>query len=236
MLFVCIYVGTGKNPIQQENFVKGQYGEPKISPPYQPQYNHHPQNTQSHLQHPVISQPQYSQNNHTHQSTRPQMHYKNYQQNIPLQQSAMHYPPTHSEMYHTTHTPRPMAGPATHRPQIHSNSPYVKKQHPPVKNVKNGLPKSKIPADSPILWELSQDVREWKFLGRNLDLEEEMIDEIDYNTIPNKTREKALKVLTEWVNSSTPTWETLGEALMDAEYILLFEKLLDLVEKYARVR
>ena len=70
----------------------------------------------------------------------------------------------------------------------------------------NSLSKHKIPANSPILWELSQDVREWKFLGRYLDLEEETIDEIDYNTIPNRIRDKALKVLTEWVNSSTPTW------------------------------
>ena len=73
---------------------------------------------------------------------------------------------------------------------------------------------------------------EWKFLGRNLDMEEETINEIDYNTVPNKTREKALKVLNEWVNSSAPTWETLGRALMDAEYILLYEKLLELVKRY----
>ena len=94
------------------------------------------------------------------------------------------------------------------------------------------LPNSKIPHNSPILLKLSQDVREWKFLGRYLDLEEETIDEIDYNTIPNRTRDKALKVLTEWVNISTPTWKALGEALLDAEYVLLYEKLLELISGY----
>ena len=53
-----------------------------------------------------------------------------------------------------------------------------------------------------------------------------MVNEIDYNTRPNQTRDKALKVLTEWLNISTPTWETLDKALMDAEYVLLYEKLL----------
>ena len=98
----------------------------------------------------------------------------------------------------TAYIPRPHFG----SPQ--TNGQYVKKQQAPVKIV-NSLSKHKIPANSPILWELSQDVREWKFLGRYLDLEEETIDEIDYNTIPNRTRDKALKVLIEWVNSSTPT-------------------------------
>ena len=74
---------------------------------------------------------------------------------------------------------------------------------------------------------------EWKFLGRYLNLEEEIIQEIDYNTRPNETRDKTLKVLTEWVNISTPTWEVLGKVLMDAEYILLYEKLLELIKKYA---
>ena len=115
----------------------------------------------------------------------------------------------------------------------HSKSQY----HPrPVQNkvsAANGnLPDSKIPANSPILLKLSQEVREWKFLGRYLDLEEETIDEIDYNTVPNKTREKALKVFTEWVNSSTPTWAVLGEALLDANYIMLYEKLLELIRGY----
>ena len=91
------------------------------------------------------------------------------------------------------------------------------------------LPNNKIPVNSPILWKLSQEIREWKFLGRYLDLEEDIIEEIDYNTIPNKTRDKALKVLTEWVNSSTPTWVALGEALLDAEYVMLYEKLIELI-------
>ena len=94
------------------------------------------------------------------------------------------------------------------------------------------LPSSKIPVNSPILLMLSGEVREWKFLGRYLDLEEEIIDEIDYNTIPNKTRDKALKVLKEWVDSTTPTWQALGEALLDAEYIMLYEKLLELISGY----
>ena len=94
------------------------------------------------------------------------------------------------------------------------------------------LPDSKIPVNSPILLMLSQEVKEWKFLGRYLDLEEETIDEIDYNTVPNKTREKALKVFTEWVNSSAPTWAILGEALLDAENIMLYEKLMELISGY----
>ena len=94
------------------------------------------------------------------------------------------------------------------------------------------LPSSKIPVNSPVLWHLSQEVREWKFLGRYLDLDEETIDEIDYNTKPNRTREKALKVLTEWVNSSTPTWQALGEALLDAEYMMMYEKLLELISGF----
>ena len=115
----------------------------------------------------------------------------------------------------------------------HSKSQY----HPrPAQNkvsaVNDNLPDSKIPVNSPILLKLSQEVREWKFLGRYLDLEEETIDEIDYNTVPNKTREKALKVFTEWVNSSTPTWAVLGEALLDANYIMLYEKLLELIRGY----
>ena len=99
-------------------------------------------------------------------------------------------------------------------------------------SAKDGLPDCKIPVDSPILWKLSQEVMEWKFLGRYLDLEEEIIEEIDYNTRPNKTRDKALKVLTEWVNSATPTWVALGQALLDAEYIMLYERLLELISCY----
>ena len=114
----------------------------------------------------------------------------------------------------------------------HTKSHY---QARPIQNkvsVNGNLPDSKIPANSPILLKLSQEVKEWKFLGRYLDLEEETIDEIDYNTVPNKTREKALKVFTEWVNSSTPTWALLGEALLDANYIMLYEKLLELISGY----
>jgi len=116
------------------------------------------------------------------------------------------------------------------------NGNLFKAPRPAVQNkisASKSLPSSKIPNNSPILWELSQEVREWKFLGRYLDLDEETIDEIDYNTVPNRTRDKSLKVLTEWVNSSTPTWEGLGEALLDAEYVMLYEKLLELIKKYA---
>ena len=113
-----------------------------------------------------------------------------------------------------------------------TNGHCVKKQQPLVK-ITNTLPRYKIPPYSPVLWELSQEVREWKFLGRYLDLEEDIIEEIDYNTRPNKTRDKALKVLTEWVNISTPTWEILGKALLEFKCISLYEKLLELIEKYA---
>ena len=112
---------------------------------------------------------------------------------------------------------------------------YPKLRPPAVKTKvsRNGnLPDSKIPVNSPILLMLSLEVKEWKFLGRYLDLEEEIIDEIDYNTVPNKTREKALKVFTEWVNSSAPTWAILGEALLDAENIMLYEKLIELISGY----
>ncbi len=95
----------------------------------------------------------------------------------------------------------------------------------------NKLSDNKIPADSPILWQLSQEVTEWKFLGRYLDLDEDVIEEIDQYTRPNKTRDKSLKVLTEWVNSSSEaTWKALGEALQDAGNTLLYEKLTELLK------
>ena len=67
-----------------------------------------------------------------------------------------------------------------------------------------------------------------------MDLEEEVIEEIDQYTRPNKTRDKSLKMLTEWVNtSSDPTWKALGEAIQDAENTLLYEKLVELVKSYS---
>ena len=76
-------------------------------------------------------------------------------------------------------------------------------------------------------------MREWKFLARNLDLEERVIDEIDQYTVPNKVRDKSLKVFTEWVNSaSKPSWRALGEALLEAEHDMLYEKLLELTTVY----
>ena len=104
----------------------------------------------------------------------------------------------------------------------------------PPKAPSDELPSHKVPADSPILWQLSLDVREWKFLARFLDLEEELIEEIDQYTRPNKTRDKSLKMLTEWVNtSSDATWRALGEAILDAENTLLYEKLVELIKSYA---
>ena len=104
----------------------------------------------------------------------------------------------------------------------------------PPKASGDDLPSDKIPPDSPILWQLSQDVREWKFLARFLDLDEEVIEEIDQYTRPNKTRDKSLKMLIEWVNtSSDATWKALGEALQDAENTLLYEKLVELIKSYA---
>ena len=100
-------------------------------------------------------------------------------------------------------------------------------------NSADGLSDHNVPANSPILWELSQEVKEWKFLARNLDLEERVIEEIDQYTIPNKMRDKSLRVFTEWVNSALrPTWKALGEALLEAEYTLLYEKLLELVKNH----
>ena len=102
------------------------------------------------------------------------------------------------------------------------------------KTTNSDLPSHKIPVDSPVLWQLSQEVREWKFLGRFLDLDEDIIEEIDHYTRPNKTRDKSLKVLTEWVNSSSePTWQALGEALQDAGNTLLYEKLVELIKSHA---
>ena len=142
--------------------------------------------------------------------------------------------------HRTTPLPRkyiPWVGSTTCKPKPqyevpHTNSHGVEKQTPLVK-ITNTLPRYTISADSPILWELSQEVREWKFLGRYLDLEEETIEEIDYNTRPNKPRDKALKVLTEWVSISTPTWKDLGKVLLNAKWTMLYDKLLKLLDKRA---
>jgi len=93
------------------------------------------------------------------------------------------------------------------------------------------LPPNKIPLDSHILWDLSQNIKEWKFLGRFLDVDENSLEEIDQYTIPNKMRDKALKVLKEWVSSApNPTWQELGAALMESENVLLYEKLCELLK------
>ena len=44
---------------------------------------------------------------------------------------------------------------ATHTPAVPA----------PPKGPADDLPSHKVPADSPILWQLPQDVREWKFLA-----------------------------------------------------------------------
>ena len=216
-------IGTDKYETHQGNVVNGLYNESSTIPngsyqmPPPIHYNHCQQN--NHLQQSTIP---HSQVHHNHKSIQLQQstvtqgqHYNHHQQNVHLQQSVMHQPMTYVAQHNTPRKHNPAIGSTTY-----TSKPLV------------ALPKHKIPANSPILWELSLEVREWKFLGRYLDLEEEIIDEIDYNTRPNKTRDKALKVLTEWVNSSSPTWEMLGKALLEAEYVLLYERLLEIFDKY----
>ena len=100
----------------------------------------------------------------------------------------------------------------------------------PPKAPVDDLPSHKISVDSPILWQLSQDVREWKFLARFLSLDEEVIEEIDQYTRP---RDKSSKMLTEWVNtSSDATWRALGEATQDSENTLLYEKLVEFIKRF----
>ena len=155
-------------------------------------------------------------------------------------------------MISPVHQPQPQFGQsqyAQYSEHSHSSNQYTKGLQPsmtcivpklathipaPPKAPSGDLPSHKVPADSPVLWQLSQDVREWKFLARFLDLEEEVIEEIDQYTRPNKTRDKSLKMLTEWVNtSSDATWKTLGEAIQDTENTLLYEKLVELIKSYA---
>ena len=200
-------------------------------------HNHHQQN--NHLQQSRIPQDHvhhnHQQNIQFQQSMITQeQHYNHSQPRIHLQQSVMHQSPTYLIQHTTPRNYNPTIGSTTYKSNSHyalpqTNGRCINKQEKYI----IVLPKHKIPVNSPILWELSQEIMEWKFLGRYLNLEEDIIDEIDYDTRPNKTRDKALKVLTEWVNISTPTWETLGKALMDAEYVLLYEKLLELIKKYA---
>ena len=66
----------------------------------------------------------------------------------------------------------------------------------PLKAPADYLPSHKITTSCcPILWQLSQDVREWKFLATFLDVNEELIEETDQYTKPNETRDKSLKML-----------------------------------------
>ena len=205
------------------------------------------QNTQAFLK------PSHQHNGHVHEPTATSLNTVNLQQQ-PVDPTRIYYnQKTGAAGNPFNHVPRPLqyVPPQPFVPNNHHSNrqpshmqanSYAYNSNPikqPSRSVqqkgfsaKNGLPDCKIPADSPILWKLSQEVMEWKFLGRYLDLEEEIIEEIDYNTRPNKTRDKALKVLTEWVNSATPTWVALGQALLDAEYIMLYERLLELISGY----
>ena len=191
-------IGTAKYEIHHES-ANGHYSESgtmpngsyKMSPPPLHYNNHHQQNI--YLQESTITWGQ---------------HYNYPQQNVHLQQPMMHQPPTYLIQHTTPRNYNPVASSTTYKSNSHytlsqTNGQHINKQHSLEKYI-IALPKHKIPVNSPILWELSQEIMEWKFLGRNLNLEEEIIDEIDYNTRPNKTRDKALKVLTEWVNSSAP--------------------------------
>ena len=62
------------------------------------------------------------------------------------------------------------------------------------------------------------EFRKWEFPPRIFDLGEEVTEEIDQYAKPNKTRDKSLKMLIEWVNtSSDATWKALREAIKDTE-------------------
>ena len=61
-------------------------------------------------------------------------------------------------------------------------------------------------------------VSKWDFVAQFLHIEEEVIEEVFQYTRPNKTRNKSLKMLIEWVNtSSDATWKALREAIKDTE-------------------
>ena len=240
-----LIIGTGQYETHQGNVVYGYFTELPMNPhgsyqmPLPICCHHHQQN--NHLQQSAVSQHQVHHNHEKmiqlqHPTITQGQHY-NHQQNVHLHQLLMHQPPMFVKCHTTPKLYNPCVGSATYnaKPQYavpQTDSHCVKRQQPQalVKDL-SSLPNCKIPVGSPILWKLSQEVMEWKFLGRYLDLEEEIIEEIDYNTRPNKTRDKALKVLTEWVNSSAPTWKTLGKVL-NAKNILLYDKLLKLLDKY----
>ena len=165
-------------------------------------------------------------------------------------QHNFHYYPQHNPHYHPQYYPQYYStgdfgyySNMGYQPTFPQQQPYnaqsgqqrVAAHVVPTKPIhSDDLPNCKVPVDSPILWKLSQDIREWKFLARFLDLAEEVIEEIDQYTRPNKTRDKSLKMLTEWVNTSTEaTWKALGEAIQDSENTLLYEKLQELLTQYA---
>ena len=190
------------------------------------------------LSYQTLPQPYYSQENaHSSLNTITQKTYN------PPMMSAVHQPqpPFAQAQYpqYSVHSHGNSHYNEISQPYVVHNSPsqhLATSTNNPVasKTTNHDLPSHKIPVDSPILWQLSQEVREWKFLGRFLDLDEDIIEEIDHYTRPNKTRDKSLKVLTEWVNSSSePTWQALGEALQDAGNTLLYEKLVELIKSHA---
>ena len=188
-----------------------------------------------------------------HPSLYSQTQYLPNEQYNPSMQVPNLYPPSPSyglPQYHSNYTgsytaqqhynsPQKMYLPQQYAPQfshnMHYSSNHVSPAPPDVNGMRNkvtvNLPKHRIPVDSPILWDLSQDIKEWRFLGRYLDLDENMLEEIDQYTRPNKMRDKALSVLKKWVdNVADPTWHALGEALIDSEMVLLHEKLCDLLK------
>ena len=165
-------------------------------------------------------------------TSQPPIHSSTYRQissvpSIPQTYSYQALPQQH--YYHNSHPHGAILNgvmPETNNPPAVHQQPSI--PAPPKGPADDDLPSHKIPVDSPILWQLSQDVREWKFLAQFLDLEEEVIEEIDQYIQPNKTRDKLLKKLTEWV-------KTLSDATRKAlrEVTLLYEKLVELIKSYS---
>ena len=238
MLCILIYTDTEKQEIRRNResysdiHTTFRHAENVAVLPTSPQNYSQPFHHQNHPQQQRMS-PNYTSSQHTGHSG----HHTRHSTNELMQQ----YPSqTHSGIPYSRNdhvTPNEVKSPY-HHPFNYAQNPraidYSNKMSSKWLNITDGLSDHNVPANSPILWELSQEVKEWKFVARNLDLEERVIEEIDQYTIPNKMRDKSLRVFTEWVNSvSRPTWKALGEALLEAEYILLYEKLLELVKKHA---
>jgi len=174
---------------------------------------------------------------HNHQNGR-QQHF-NGPMYLPADNSStyQHHNSTMSFVHGSTYGNEQLSHPSTPYWGYHTQQPNPYGNHVAVnfdselQKKAGALSSNKIPVDSPILLKLSQEVKEWKFLARYLDLKENVIEEIDQYTVPNKLRDKALRVFKEWINSAIePTWRALGDALLEAEYVLLHEYLSDLVK------